>query len=112
MPFRPLYCFAGTDAPTNWAGEPASVTVAENYTALENVQWTFGKHAFTFGGQVAWMLYNVINDTSGTSPITLTTAVTETSAINPSSNSATQVCGNLRHWPLLCQFPGRPNRQR
>ena len=84
----PAVVFAGTDAPTNWAGEPASVTVAENYTALDNVQWTFGKHSFTFGGQVAWMLYNVINDTSGTSPITLTTAVTETSAINPSSNSA------------------------
>ncbi|MGB8028960.1 MAG: TonB-dependent receptor [Terracidiphilus sp.] len=84
----PFVTFAGTDAPTNWAGEPASVTVAENYTALDNVQWTIGKHSFTFGGQVAWMLYNVINDTSGTSPITLATAVTETAGINASSNSA------------------------
>ncbi len=55
----PVVTFAGTDAPTNWAGEPASVTIAENYTALDNVQWTVGKHSFTFGGQVAWMLYNV-----------------------------------------------------
>jgi hypothetical protein len=84
----PAVVFAGTDAPTNWAGEPASVTTAENYTALDNVQWTVGKHSFTFGGQVAWMLYNVINDTSGTSPITLTTAVTETSGINASSNAS------------------------
>jgi hypothetical protein len=84
----PAVVFAGTDAPTNWAGEPASVTVAENYTALDNVQWTVGKHAFTFGGQVAWMLYNVINDTSGTSPITLTTAVTETAGINPTCATA------------------------
>ncbi len=83
----PFVTFAGTDAPTNWAGEPASVTIAENYTALDNLQWTVGKHSFTFGGQVAWMLYNVINDTSGTSPITLTTAVTETSGINASSNA-------------------------
>ncbi len=83
----PFVTFAGTDAPTNWAGEPASVTVAENYTALDNLQWTVGKHSFTFGGQVAWMLYNVINDTSGTSPITLATAVTETSGINASSNA-------------------------
>ena len=75
----PFVTFAGTDAPTNWAGEPASVTIAENYTVLDNVQWTVGKHSFTFGGQVAWMLYNVINDTTGTSPITLATAVTETS---------------------------------
>jgi hypothetical protein len=84
----PFVTFAGTDAPTNWAGEPASVTIAENYTALDNVQWTVGKHSFTFGGQVAWMLYNVINDTSGTSPITLATAVTETSGINASSNTS------------------------
>jgi len=84
----PFVVWAGTDAPTNWAGEPASVTLAENYTAVDNVQWTVGKHSFTFGGQVAWMLYNVINDTSGTSPITLTTAVTETEGIQPSSNTA------------------------
>jgi len=84
----PFVTFAGTDAPTNWAGEPASVTIAENYTALDNVQWTVGKHSFTFGGQVAWMLYNVVNDTSGASPITLATAVTETSGINASSNSS------------------------
>jgi len=77
----PFVTFAGTDAPTNWAGEPASVTIAENYTALDNLQWTVGKHSFTFGGQVAWMLYNVINDTSGTSPITLATAVTETAGL-------------------------------
>jgi hypothetical protein len=84
----PAVTFAGTDAPTNWAGEPASVTVAENYTALDNVQWTVGRHSFTFGGQVAWMLYNVVNDTSGTSPITLAAAVTETAGINASSNTA------------------------
>ncbi|HEY1806120.1 MAG TPA: TonB-dependent receptor [Terracidiphilus sp.] len=84
----PAVVFAGTDAPTNWAGEPASVTTAENYTALDNVQWTVGKHSFTFGGQVAWMLYNVVNDTTGTSPVTLTTAVTETSGINASSNAS------------------------
>jgi hypothetical protein len=80
----PFITFAGTDAPTNWAGEPASVTVAENYTVLDNVQWTVGKHSFTFGGQVAWMLYNVVNDTSGASPITLATAVTETAGLNAS----------------------------
>jgi len=84
----PAVTFAGTDAPTNWAGEPASVTVAENYTALDNVQWTVGKHSFTFGAQVAWMLYNVINDTGGTSPITLAAAVTETAGITPTCTTA------------------------
>jgi hypothetical protein len=79
----PAVTFAGTDAPTNWAGEPASVTLAENYTLMDNVQWTKGKHSITVGGQTAWLLYNVINDTSGTSPLTLATAVTETEGITP-----------------------------
>jgi hypothetical protein len=84
----PFVTYAGTDAPTNWAGEPASVTIAENYTAVDNLQWTWGKHSFTFGGEMAWMLYNVINDTGGTSPITLAAAVTETAGITASSNTS------------------------
>jgi hypothetical protein len=84
----PFVTWAGTDAPTNWAGEPASVTVAENYTLLDNLQWVKGNHTLTIGGQTAWLLYNVINDTGGTSPITLATAVTETAGITASSNSA------------------------
>jgi len=74
----PIVTFAGTDAPTNWGGTTANVTVAENYTVLDNLQWTVGKHSFTFGGQTAWLLYNVLNATGGTSPITLADAVTET----------------------------------
>jgi Carboxypeptidase regulatory-like domain len=83
----PIVTFAGSDAPTNWGGTTANRTTAENYTLLDNVQWNKGKHSFTFGAQVAWMQYNVISATGGSSPITLANAVTETSGINPSSNS-------------------------
>ena len=38
-------------------------TLAANYTVLDNLQWNVGKHSFTFGGQIAWLLYNVINAT-------------------------------------------------
>lgn len=85
----PIVTFAGTNAPTQWNGATENSTIAENYTALDNVQWTVGKHSFTFGGQVAWMLYNVNNATKGGStPITLATAVTETAGINASSNTS------------------------
>ena len=84
----PIVTFAGSDAPTNWGGTTANVTLAENYTALDNLQWTVGKHSFTFGGQVAWLQYNVINATGGSTPITLAAAVTETAGINASSNSS------------------------
>jgi hypothetical protein len=84
----PFVTFAGTDAPTNWAGEGPSVTLAENYTVVDNVQWNVGKHSLTIGGQTAWLLYNVVNATGGSTPVTLATAVTETAGITPSSTSS------------------------
>jgi hypothetical protein len=86
----PIVSFAGTDAPTQWNGATENSTVAENYTVLDNVQWNVGKHSFTFGGQVAWLLYNVNNATGGSTPITLANAVTETAALN---NGFTAVTG-------------------
>ncbi|MGA8109087.1 MAG: TonB-dependent receptor [Acidobacteriaceae bacterium] len=84
----PFVTFAGTDAPTNWNGATENLTLAENYTVLDNVQWNVGRHSFTFGGQTAWLEYNVVNATNGSTPITLATAVTESAGINASSNSA------------------------
>ena len=84
----PIVTFAGTNAPTNWGGTTANRTIAENYTLLDNVQWVRGKHAFTFGGQIAWILYQTLPATGGATPLTLANAVTETSALNKSSNAS------------------------
>ena len=84
----PIVSFAGTNAPTQWAGTAPNITLAENFTLLDNLQWVKGKHTFTFGGQIAWMLYNVVSATGNSTPITLSNAVTETSGITPSTNAA------------------------
>jgi hypothetical protein len=86
----PIVTFAGTNAPTGWAGAAPNVTLAENYTLLDNLQWVKGNHTLTIGGQVAWMQYNVINATGGTTPLTLAYAVTETARLN---NAFTAVSG-------------------
>lgn len=75
------------NSPSWWSGNAPNVTLAENYTLVDNLQWVKGKHTFTFGAQIAWLLYNVINDTGGSSPLTLSNAVTETAGITPSSNT-------------------------
>lgn len=85
----PSITFAGTDAPTNWNGEPESRTTAANYTLLDNLQWNVGKHSLTFGGQTAWMLYNVVNATGGSTPLTLANAVTETAQLNNAFKATT-----------------------
>jgi hypothetical protein len=89
----PIVTFAGTDAPTNWGGTTANVTLAENYTVLDNLQWTVGKHSFTYGGQLAWMLYNTISATGGTTPLTLADAVTETAGISKGSYTVASSTG-------------------
>jgi hypothetical protein len=71
----------GTAAVTPWGGAQANITIAENYTLLDNVQWNFGKHSLTIGGQIAWMLYNVTPLTGGSSFLTLSPAVTETAGL-------------------------------
>lgn len=83
----PIVTFAGTNAPTNWGGTTANRTIAQNYTLVDNVQWIFGKHSLTLGGQLAWLLYNVTQASGGSTPLTLANAVTETAQITPSSNS-------------------------
>jgi hypothetical protein len=85
----PIVAFGtGTGAPTQWNGTTANSTIANNYTVFDNVQWTVGKHSFTFGGQIAWMLYNTYSATGGSTPITLTAAAAETEAFKASSNTA------------------------
>jgi hypothetical protein len=90
----PIVTYAGTDAPTNWGGTTSNVTLAQNYTVLDNLQWTVGKHSFTFGGQVAWLLYNTYSATGGSTPITLANAVTETSGLTGTSPTAFSLTAN------------------
>ena len=57
------------------------------------MQWNVGKHSFTFGGQIAWLLYNNLQAKGGSTPITLATVVTETSGISGGNYTATPNTG-------------------
>lgn len=91
----PIVTFTGTNAPTNWSGQTANVTLAQNYTLLDNVQWNVGKHSFTFGGQIAWLLYNVTPNTGGSSALTIANTVNETAGFQNSSTIA--IAANTGH---------------
>ncbi len=83
----PIVTFAGSSAPTQWAGATGSVNIANSYTLLDNVQWNFGKHSLTIGAELAWLQYQMVPATGGSSQLTIANAVTETAALNASSNS-------------------------
>jgi len=78
----PIAAFSGTNAPTGWGGTTPNVTLAENYTLLDNLQWVKGNHTLTVGGQSAWLLYNTITATGNSSPLNFSYAVTETAQLN------------------------------
>jgi len=90
----PITAFSGTNAPTNWAGTNASVTIAQNFTLVDNVQWIFGNHSLTFGGQIAWIQYLNKSATGGTTPLTLTNSGTPTAQINPNGLANTFTLGS------------------
>ncbi len=48
----PRINFAGPNAPYLWGTFSAFGEIANTYTIQDNVQWTRGKHGFTFGGQI------------------------------------------------------------
>src|SRR5581483_10958895 len=83
----PIVTFAGSSAPTQWAGATGSINIANSYTLLDNVQWIFGKHSLTIGAELAWLQYQMVPATGGSSQLTIANAVTETAALNASSNS-------------------------
>jgi hypothetical protein len=86
----PITTFTGgAVVPTNWGGTTENRTTAENYTVLDTINWNIGKHSFTIGGQAAWMLYNVVNATNTSTPLTLANAVSETAQVNSSSTTNT-----------------------
>jgi hypothetical protein len=89
----PIVTFAGTDAPTNWAGYAANAGISNSYTLLDNLQWEKGKHTLTFGAELGWIQYNYDVDTSGTSPVTLAAAVTETAGFASGGTTLTPSTG-------------------
>jgi hypothetical protein len=75
----PLVSFGGTDAPTQWAGERASLQTTNTFILLDNLQWTHGRHSVTVGAQLQWMQDNEWNNTlNESSPLQLSFAVAET----------------------------------
>lgn len=75
----PTVTFSGNANSMNiWGGYSSNRSLATGYVLLDNVQWTVGKHAFTFGGELAWMQYNYTVNLTGVNPLQLTFNSSET----------------------------------
>jgi len=84
----PITTFSGIDAPTNWAGTTAGFGISNSFTLLDNVQYEKGKHTITAGIEMGWIQYNFNTALSGTTPVTLASAVTETAGFTNATTLA------------------------
>ena len=86
----PEISWSGPNSPDGWRGTNSRAfnDVSNTFTLQDNVQWTHGKHAFTFGGQVAWLQINEKQRTYG-SLATWNFSNTQTAAFGPTGTLQT-----------------------
>jgi hypothetical protein len=68
----------GVDNPCNEGGYDWNQKVNNTYNASDNLQWQFGKHSFTFGGQVVEQQFNYLKNLTNSSPLTYTFSNSQT----------------------------------
>ena len=67
----PTVTFSGNTQINRWGGYSSNRPISQGYVAVDNVQWNKGKHSLTIGGEVAWLQYNYLVNTSGVNPLQL-----------------------------------------
>jgi len=77
----------GSSGTAQWGPQASAGNVTNNFTLLDNVALVMGKHSLAFGAQYQWLEYNNNPAKTGSSPLTLNFAYTETT--NFSSGTAT-----------------------
>ncbi len=79
--FFPEILFSGGYAnPGQQGGYDENQKVNNTYTATDNLQWQFGKHTLTFGGQVVEVQFNYIKNETPSSPLAYTFSANQTAA--------------------------------
>lgn len=78
----PTVTFSGNSNINRWGGYSSNRPVANGYVLVDNLQWVKGRHAFTFGFQIAWMQYNYLNNATGVNPLQLTFNSSSTAGYN------------------------------
>ncbi|MGD1063655.1 MAG: carboxypeptidase-like regulatory domain-containing protein [Terracidiphilus sp.] len=85
---------SGVDDPCVEGGYDWNQKVSNSYSLADNLQWQFGKHSFTFGGQVVEDQFNYLKNLTNSSPLTDTFANTSTQSWASSGTSLNSTSGS------------------
>ena len=108
----------GVDTPGAEGGYAWNLKASNIYTFMDNVQWVFGKHNFTFGGQSVDEQFNYYAALTASGPMAYTFSATQTAAfttgtsINASSGSsvASYMLGAASAGTTTANSPGLGSR--
>jgi hypothetical protein len=89
----PTVTFTGNTNINRWAGYSSNRPVANGYVLIDNLQWNLGAHSLTFGGEIAWMQYNFLNNATGVNPLQLTFSNSATAGYAAGSTTAVTTTG-------------------
>jgi hypothetical protein len=65
-----------------WGGYAFNNKINNTYTVMDNLQWLFGRHNFTFGGQYSDLQFDYYSVVSPSGPMTFGFSPTETAAFS------------------------------
>lgn len=74
----PFVRFTGPAAPNNWANVTDSHQSTNAFTLVDNYNIAAGAHSVTMGVQIAWLQYNFLPQSGGSTPLTLNFATGQT----------------------------------
>ena len=89
----PTVSFSGNTTINRWAGYSSNRNVANGYAVIDNVLWNVGAHSFVFGGEIAWLQYNFLNNATGVNPLQLSFSNAATAGYN-GTTTAIPTTGN------------------
>lgn len=70
----------GNPGTAQWGGYAFNNKINNTYTLIDNIQWVFGKHNFTFGGQYSDLQFDYVSVVSPSGPMGFGFSSTETAA--------------------------------
>lgn len=88
--FPEIQYSGGDDDPATQAGYGWNLKVNNTYNISDNLQWVFGKHDFTFGGQVVEQQFNYNKEITASGPMDYTFAASQTAAFTTGNSLNSQ----------------------
>jgi len=72
----------GVPGTSTWGGYAFNNKINNTYTTVDNLEWVFGRHNFTFGGQYSDLQFDYVSVVSASGPMTFGFSTTETAAFS------------------------------